>query len=143
MTVGFSQSELFFQMQMAACYGGHHFRGTQLLNAVQGSAILGVSPRHLQGTQLNTAQVFGFFLQVLGLRRPSHYTVSRARLAGQVLVGVAVHARPILACRCEGLLVHSARRVPWLLGNSLTGQSARLYAETPFIGISNRSRQSL
>ena len=33
-TKGFSQSALFFQFKMAACYGGRHFRGTQLQNTI-------------------------------------------------------------------------------------------------------------
>ena len=36
-------SELFFQLQMAASYGRHHFQGTELLNDIQGSTIFGVS----------------------------------------------------------------------------------------------------
>ena len=40
MAMGFSQSEMFFQLQMAAPY-----RGTQLFNTIQGSAIFGVSLR--------------------------------------------------------------------------------------------------
>ena len=39
-------------MQMAADYGGHHFR----LNPIQGSVIFRVSLKHLQGAQLNAAQ---------------------------------------------------------------------------------------
>ena len=44
--VSFSQSELFLQLQMAACYGGRHFGGTQVLTTVQGSMIFRVSSRH-------------------------------------------------------------------------------------------------
>ena len=55
--MGFSQSKLFFQLQMAACYGGCHFRGTQLQNAVQSSAAFGISPSRVCGVLLNVAQL--------------------------------------------------------------------------------------
>ena len=35
--VGFSQSKLFFQLQMAACYEGRHFLGTQRLKPCSGN----------------------------------------------------------------------------------------------------------
>ena len=57
MAISSSQSELFFQLQMAAGYGGCHFQDTQLITAVQGSMIFRVSQRCLRGTQLNVVLV--------------------------------------------------------------------------------------
>ena len=53
----FSQSQLFFQLQMAAGYEGHHFQGTHLQNACEGSATFGITPTpsRLQGTSVNVA----------------------------------------------------------------------------------------
>ena len=46
MAVGSSQSELLFQLQMAACYNGCHFQDKEMLNTIQGSAVFEFSPRH-------------------------------------------------------------------------------------------------
>ena len=54
---GFSQSELFFQLQMPAYYGGGHFEGTHLQDGVQSSMAYSISLNRLQGGLLNATLV--------------------------------------------------------------------------------------
>ena len=57
MAVGFSQSKLFFQLQMAVRHGGRHCQDTTLQNPVQSGVAYRNSPIHFQGTLLNAALV--------------------------------------------------------------------------------------
>ena len=57
MAAGFGQRELFFELQMAAQYGGCHFRGTHLENVIQSSAAFGNSLSRLRDDSLNVARL--------------------------------------------------------------------------------------